>query len=473
MDTIILKLLTSILKTRVSRNVLLPKLEMDVKAKLLDQDISAYNENVSLFKFYAIKAMYTTFFRNFDRELISPIVANRVIETLVSSVMLGNSKPEASRSYFYEKYGQSPPNFFTISPTKNCNLRCKGCYASSNSEETGVLEWEILNRIIEDAYYNMGMRFFVISGGEPLMYTSQNHSILDLVSQWKECYFLMFTNGTLISDSVAARIASLGNLTPAISVEGYEESTGKRRGLGIYNRIVQAKNNLIKYGVPFGLSVTATKHNVHLLLDENFYDYYFDDWGISHMWIFQYMPIGREYSTDLMITPEQRIELFNVQQQILLDKKYFVADFWNSAMISNGCISCGRPGGYFYINWDGNIMPCVFIPYYLDNIHKLYETGKTLSDAMFSSFFTEGRKWQSDYMTNNNKPGNLLMPCFYRDHYTDFYKIAKHTRVLPENSSASKAFISDEYFQNMMCFDKQLEYCSSELWEKNFLANND
>lgn len=473
LDKIILKLLMSTLKTKVSRKILLPKLEADVKAKLLNQDNLPYPESVRLFKFHAVKAMYTTFFRNYDQEFISPIVANRVIETLASSVMLGDKKRKESIASFYEKYDQSPPNLFTISPTKKCNLKCEGCYASSSSSENGFLDWEILNRTIEDAYVNMGMRFFVISGGEPLMYKSNNHSILDLASQWKDCYFLMYTNGTLISEAIAARIASLGNLTPAISIEGYEEQTDKRRGLGIYNRIIQAKNNLLKYGVPFGLSVTATKDNVHLLLDEGFYDYYFNNWGISHMWIFQYMPIGREYSTNVMITPEQRVDLFKVQQQVLLNKKYFVADFWNSAMMSNGCISCGRPGGYFYINWDGNIMPCVFIPYFKDNIHKLYESGKTLADALFSSFFIEGRKWQSSYRNNDSKLGNLLMPCFYRDHYVDFYRIAKLTGVEPENSSASKAFISDEYYQDMMCFDKQLEYYSSELWEKDFLEKND
>lgn len=473
MDAIIVKLLTSILKNKVPRKILLSKLEKDVKTKLLNQDESPYPENVSLFKFHAIKAMYTIFFQNYDREHISPLVTDRVIETLVSSVMLGDHKQKDSKASFYEKYRQSPPNLLTISPTKKCNLKCEGCYASSSSTESKILDWSILNRTIEDAYENMGMRFFVISGGEPLMYKSNNNSILDLVSRWKDCYFLMYTNGTLISESIAARIATLGNLTPAISIEGYEENTDRRRGLGVYNRIVQAKNYLLKYGVPFGLSVTATKDNIQLLLNEDFYDYYFNDWGASHMWIFQYIPIGREYSTDLMITPEQRIQLFKKQQEILIEKKYFVADFWNSAMMSNGCISCGRPGGYFYINWDGNIMPCVFIPYYVDNVFRIYESGKTLSDALFSSFFKEGRKWQIDYIKNEGKLGNLLMPCFYRDHYEDFYRIARQTGVQPENSSASKAIISNEYYQDMICFDKQLENLSSKLWQRNFLDKDE
>ncbi len=38
--------------------------------------------------------------------------------------------------------------------------------------------------------------------------------------------------------------------------------------------------------------------------------------------------------------------------------------------MSGGCISAGRPGGYFHLDWDGNISPCVFAPYAVDNIYE-------------------------------------------------------------------------------------------------------
>jgi len=152
-----------------------------------------------------------------------------------------------------------PPNFITISPTKKCNLRCIGCYAASSPETATTLSWSLLNRVIEDAYSNMGMRFFVISGGEPLMYKSENKTILDLAEKWNDCFFLMYTNGTLINKDTASRMADSGNITPAISVEGYQPETDERRGKGVYQRIIKSKDNLIAYGVPFGMSVTPTK----------------------------------------------------------------------------------------------------------------------------------------------------------------------------------------------------------------------
>jgi len=463
-DTIISGLFNVIFKNNLSRKVLQQKLDKHVREKILNNKTSEAPEFARLFKYFAVHAMYMSFFRNYDKGIISPKVINKVLITLLDSVFLGNKECQKSKEMFQSKYGQMPPSFITISPTKRCNLNCAGCYASSKATDNESIDWVLLNKIIDDAYTNMGMRFFVISGGEPLLYKSENKTILDLVRKWNDCFFLMYTNGTLIGEDIASQMASAGNITPAISIEGYTAHTENRRGNGTYQRISKAKDNLNKSGVPFGLSVTATKENINLLLSENFYNFYFNEFGATYMWVFQYMPIGREFTTDLMITPLQRIELFKTQRKVLIENKFFVADFWNSAILSDGCISCGKPKGYFYINWDGNIMPCVFVPHFIDNVHSLYNSGKTLSDALFSPLFTEGRKWQSNYKHKNGKTGNLLMPCLYRDHYKDFAEIAKSTGTKPENQAAGDALNSNEYYEAMLKFDEQLEKMSSPVW---------
>ncbi len=59
-------------------------------------------------------------------------------------------------------------------------------------------------------------------------------------------------------------------------------------------------------GVPFGISVTATRQNAETVLSDEFLDYYFENMGAIYGWIFQYMPIGRSYTIDMMVSPEQR-----------------------------------------------------------------------------------------------------------------------------------------------------------------------
>jgi len=85
--------------------------------------------------------------------------------------------------------GWNPHIFITLSPTKRCNLNCIGCYASSASTSAETLEWSIVDRIITELHDEIEMRFFVISGGELLMYESDGKSILDLARKWKDSFF--------------------------------------------------------------------------------------------------------------------------------------------------------------------------------------------------------------------------------------------------------------------------------------------
>jgi MoaA/NifB/PqqE/SkfB family radical SAM enzyme len=56
--------------------------------------------------------------------------------------------------------------------------------------------------------------------------------ILTLCRRHQDCGFMMFTNGTLIDEAFADQMLEVGNLMPAISVEGYEAETDFRRGAG-------------------------------------------------------------------------------------------------------------------------------------------------------------------------------------------------------------------------------------------------
>ncbi len=83
--------------------------------------------------------------------------------------------------------------------------------------------------------------------------------------------------------------------------------------------------------------------------------YYFDECGAVYGWIFQIMPFGRAKGLDLMVSPEQRLAIVPAHPAFDKDRKLFIADFWNSAPVTDGCISAGKPGGYFYIEWNGNV----------------------------------------------------------------------------------------------------------------------
>jgi hypothetical protein len=224
--------------------------------------------------------------------------------------------------------------------------------------------------------------------------------------------------------------------------------------------------------VPFGISVTSTSKNVELLLSDEFYDYYFQQLGACYMWQFQLMPQGRaKDEMDLMVVPERRLQLFRKWEELLENKRYCLADFWNSGVLARGCIAYGRSGGYFYVDWHGNVTPCVFIPYYVDNIYDLYSNDKTLVDALFSDFMKNGRKWQREYgLDNCSRPHNWLMPCSIRDHYEIFRHSALLGNAKPEDDKAKEALESDEYFEIMKNYDDRLKNLTEKIWQNEYLS---
>jgi MoaA/NifB/PqqE/SkfB family radical SAM enzyme len=423
-------------------------------------------------RYQFVSAMLHSVVRNIDKGFVSKDILKKLIDVLVKSSLTYEDTSYAGAVESYKaKYGEEPPTFILLSPTQKCNLKCVGCYASSAADTSATIPYRYVDRIVAESHDVFGSRFMTISGGEPLAYRSEDKTLFDIFKKYPDMFFLTYTNGTLINEQTAQRLAECANVTPAISVEGFEEQTDARRGIGVHKKILNAFECLKKAGVPFGVSVTATAKNADVLLTDEFYDYYFEKQGASYMWQFQLMPIGRGKDViELMVTPEKRVELFRKWEKLLSEKKYCIADFWNSGVLSRGCIAYGRAGGYFYIDWNGNITPCGFVPYYVDNIYDLFKNGKTLADALFSDFMKQGRKWQREYGLDNRKcPNNWLMPCSIRDHYDVFRNSVLPEQAKPEDQKAKEALESPDYRKILEIYDRKLQRLTEKIWQNEYL----
>ncbi len=449
--------------------LLLKNLKKKIYFSLVEKE-KEFPKSVQIKKYEYLIAMLESSKRNFDKGYISKNVANRIIETLVKYGFVNKDANEDIRKRFEKKYRLEPPSFIVLSPTQKCNLNCEGCYASSKINASS-LPYKIVDKIVHEVYNEWGNRFMTISGGEPLMYYDDGKTLFNIWKKYNQMFFLFFTNGILLNKEKAKKLAELGNVTPAISLEGFEEETDERRGKGIFKKILKATDNLKEVGVPFGVSVTATSKNINILLDDKFYDFVFQKLGASYMWQFQLMPIGQAKDMKkLMITPEQRVKLYRKWEQLLKNKKYCIGDFWNSGVLSNGCIAYGRKGGYLYVDWNGNITPCVFVPYYENNIKELFSEGKKLADALFSDLFIKGREWQNKYGLNNTKkPDNWLMPCSIRDHWVNFKENILNKNSKPEDICAKEALKSKNYTETLKKFDEELSKKTLPIWEEEYL----
>ncbi|MCK4397299.1 radical SAM protein [candidate division WOR-3 bacterium] len=468
----LLKLTHVAVRNRRARKFLLKQMEKRMFEDLIKAN--PYNRPVKVQedKYYMGRALL----RRIDKVLTEGHLSRKATEGLLS-VFLGNVFFGGfyKRAEFVKKHGFKPPVFLTISPGKACNLRCKGCYADSGKDFREKLDYDIFSKIINDAKNLWGSSFFVISGGEPLLYQSKGKSILDIYGENSDCYFLMYTNGTLINKKMAQKLADLGNVTPAISVEGFKKETDERRGKGVFEMILAAMENLRESGVPFGISFTVLRDNLNIPLSEEFFDFYFEKQKAIYAWMFQYMPIGRGYTLDLMPTPEQRLELFKKEWSLVRERDIFIADFWNSAASSDGCISAGRGGGYFYIEWNGNITPCVFVPYTTHNIYDIYKKGGNLNVALHSKFFCEIRKWQAEY--GYEKPPeehqNWIMPCLIRDHHKNFREVVQNCGAKGIDEPSNLALEDEDYHKGLIKYDEEFSNLTEEIWQKHYLQKSD
>jgi MoaA/NifB/PqqE/SkfB family radical SAM enzyme len=291
--------------------------------------------------------------------------------------------------------GIYPPTFVTISPTNRCNLACTGCYAKSQAH-SDELSWDEVNRVIAQARA-MGTSFIVISGGEPFMWPG----LLDLVEHNSDMLFIIYTNGTLITPEDARRMARTANVTPTLSIEGGRAETDERRGAGVYAKVEQTFALLRRAGVLYGFSATVTRDNFQAICCDEFRAQQVAR-GCALGWLFHYAPVGRDVDVDLMITPQQRLQL---QRRVAAWREAggpFIVDFWNDGPLVGGCIAAGRR--YLHVNARGDIEPCAFLKHATHNIrdHSLFE-------ALTSPFFTAIRARQQAHP-------NLLQPCFLIDY---------------------------------------------------------
>jgi len=466
----LLKLGEVAVTNRYARRFLLNSIQKRIYEDLIEKNPDNRPRKVQEDKYFLGKALLHSIKRAFDRDLVSKQAARGLIQVFLGNVFFGGFY---KRRKFIEEHGFKPPMFITISPIKSCNLRCKGCYANADATPR-KLPYDVFDGIIRDAKESWGANFFVISGGEPLIYRDKGKTMLDIARAHSDCFFLMYTNGTLIDENMAKSLASVGNITPAVSVEGFKEETDARRGEDVYEKILTAMENLRNFKVPFGISVTVTKNNLDLIMTDEFIDFYINEQGAIYAWYFHYMPIGRGYTLDLLPSPEDRVKLLQEEWKLVREKEVFLVDFWNSGTASDGCISAARGGGYFYIDWDGNICPCVFIPYYLDNVVELYKNGKKLSDAIHSDLFERIRKWQADYGYEKpkDKVGNWLRQCPIRDHYDVICKILTETDAKANDPSGEEELKDEEYRKGLSKYGKKIEELTKETWEKEYLSGD-
>lgn len=160
-------------------------------------------------------------------------------------------------------YCHSYPNVASIKVTANCNLRCKHCfYSGIPNAYRGKNDWgkEDLCKLIDFLADELNVINLTLTGGEPFT----RNDFLDIISYAKSKYLplVIQTNGTLLNEDTVSQLGKiLCKKTDIvhISIDGADaNSHDKIRGIGTFDKTVNAINLLKCYNIPIQINACLT-----------------------------------------------------------------------------------------------------------------------------------------------------------------------------------------------------------------------
>lgn len=287
--------------------------------------------------------------------------------------------------------------------TKQCNLKCKHCYANASpypAPDELTLD-EKLN--IVDQLDEAGVAGLSFSGGEPL--ANKDFWKVAEYAASKGFYIAVATNGTLITEKVAKRLKEVGVRYVEVSLDGPNaEIHDKFRGVdGAFEKAIKGIEYARDAGLSTGIATTITHYNLDNLPE-------MIELGrklkVDRFIVFNFIPTGR--GKDLIkddLSPEEREDLMKYlynewkkgKMQIFstcpayarisitamnkgvgdkVSPTHFAQieipkEFGGAAKaLAEFVGGCGAGRIYCSIEHNGDIQPCVFIPIKVGNAIK-------------------------------------------------------------------------------------------------------
>jgi radical SAM protein with 4Fe4S-binding SPASM domain len=157
----------------------------------------------------------------------------------------------------------------TLELTFRCNNRCVHCYVNQRIDDTGEKEKELRNAEIchlLDDLAEQGCLSLLLTGGEPLV--REDFRDIYLYAKKKGLLITLFTNGTLITPSLADFLKEFPPRSIEISLYGITERTYERvtRSPGSYKTCRNGIDLLMERNLPLTLKTVVLPVNRHEFL---------------------------------------------------------------------------------------------------------------------------------------------------------------------------------------------------------------
>jgi AdoMet-dependent heme synthase len=282
--------------------------------------------------------------------------------------------------------------------TKECNLDCIHCRAEAESAKfEGEMKLDDVRRVIDDiaSHYKP---ILVLTGGEPL-YRADIFQIAEYARD-AGLRTALASNGTLIDESVAARIRDAGIARVSISIDGCNAAShdGFRGIPGSFDQALRGISFLRDAGVEFQINTTISRRNVDEI--EKILKLA-GDIGAKALHIFMLVPVGcgveiaetemiskgkyesvlnwfyeksRETSMELKATCAPHYYRI-IRQRAAREGRTLNFETDGMAAVTRGCLA---GTGVCFISHRGDVQPCGYLPVAVGNVlekpfHEIWE----------------------------------------------------------------------------------------------------
>ena len=241
--------------------------------------------------------------------------------------------------------------------TGACNQACKHCHIGGKSSYKQRTLEEDLFRI--DYFAASGVQNLLLTGGEPLI----NKNIYRIIKKARihDMDTAVLTNGTLINEERAEKIADSKANAVQISIDGLYGLHDAVRGYGAFNLVERAISNLKKNEVMPLMKLTITKMNIANVIDV--IDYC--DLNELRLNLSLAQELGSVESNSIMPSPQEYFKLFlnlyNTKKKRNLKltlPDFSMEEYLDSEVPKSGC-SAGCTMAT--ITKDDKVVPCVFM----------------------------------------------------------------------------------------------------------------
>jgi MoaA/NifB/PqqE/SkfB family radical SAM enzyme len=236
-----------------------------------------------------------------------------------------------------------------------------------------------LKSVIAQAEH-LGISVIAFVGGEPLL---RSRDIIALAGSFPHMLFTLNTNGMLIDEEMAAKLAACENLVPFISLEGFRRETDIRRGNDAYDQVLAACSLMNDRILFFGCAVTVSRSNFSEVLDESFIRTMISAGARAFIYI-QYVP-AEPGTEDLVPTREQREQVIRKMAEFNNNFPAFFIGIPGDMEVFGGCLAAGR--GFIHVSPSGDLEPCPIVPVSDASLRTL-----SLDDALQSPFLGAVRR---------------------------------------------------------------------------------